>query len=68
MERKQDTNETIIALAVPQSASVRTTIPKNIAKKLGLAPGVHVVWDIDKIDNEWVAVIKKIATTPSDVL
>ena len=57
---KRDTNETIIALAVPKSVSVRTTIPKSIAKKLGLEPGVHVVWDIDKeAGGEWIATIRK---------
>ena len=56
---KRDTNETIIALAVQKSESVRTTIPKNIAKKVGLEPGVHVLWDLDKIEGEWVATIRK---------
>lgn len=59
---KRDTNETVIALAVQKSESVRTTVPKHIAKKLGLEPGVHVMWDIDKIEGEWVATIKKAAS------
>ncbi len=52
-------NETIVALAVRESESVRTTIPKNIARKLELGPGVHLEWDIDKVDGKWVAIIKK---------
>ncbi len=57
---KRDTNETIIALAVSRSESVRTTIPKHIARKLGLEPSVHVVWDLDKVDGEWMATMRKV--------
>lgn len=57
--RKTETDETIIALAVPRSQSVRTTIPKHIAKKLGLKPGEVVIWDTDKINGKWVATISK---------
>ena len=57
--RKTETDETIIALAVPRSQSVRTTIPKHIAKKLGLEPGVVVAWDTDKVGGKWVATIEK---------
>ena len=57
---RRDTNETIIALAVSRSESVRTTIPKHIARKLGLEPSVRVVWDLDKVDGEWVAVVRRV--------
>ena len=30
-----------------------------MAKKLGLGKGDHMTWDIDKIDNEWIAMIRK---------
>lgn len=55
-------DETVVALAVRESKSVRTTIPKHIAKKLELDQGVHLKWDIDKIDGEWMAVIRKAPT------
>lgn len=57
---KLASDETIVALAVRESLSVRTTIPKHIAKKLGFEPGIHLKWDTDKIDGKWVATIQKI--------
>ena len=57
---KLASDETIVALAVRESASVRTTIPKHIATKLGFKPGIHLKWDIDKIDDQWVATITKV--------
>lgn len=46
-------------MAVRDSVSVRTTIPKYVAKKLGFEPGTHLKWDVDKIDGRWVATIEK---------
>ncbi len=60
---KLESDETIVALAVRESVSVRTTIPKHIAKKLGLEPGIHLKWDTDKIDGKWVAVFRKVGDT-----
>ena len=58
---KRDTNETIIALAVPnERVLVRTSIPKNIAKQLGLAPGVRVVTHLDKLASVWIATIRRV--------
>lgn len=34
-----------------------------MAKKLGLGTRDHMTWDLDKIDNEWIAMIAK--TEPS---
>lgn len=56
---KLASDETIVALAVRDSVSVRTTIPKYVAKKLGFEPGTHLKWDVDKIDGRWVATIEK---------
>lgn len=55
---KLEHDETIVALAVRESKSVRTTIPKYVAKKIGLAPGIHLKWDVDKINDKWVAIIQ----------
>ena len=53
-------NETVLSLAVSRSNSLRTTVPIHIIRKLGLNPGNHVVWDIDKeTSGEWVATIRK---------
>ena len=60
--RKPESDETIVALAVSKSKSVRSTIPKHIAKKLDLKPGVCLKWDVDKVDGEWVIVIHKVPT------
>ena len=54
-----ETNETKLTLAVSRSNSLRTTVPMNIVKKLGLSEGDHVTWDMDKINNEWIAIIRK---------
>lgn len=63
---KLASDETIVALAVRESKSVRTTIPKHIATKLGLVQGVHLKWDIDKIEGRWVAVIQKAGGEPEE--
>ena len=54
-----ETNETKLTLAVSRSNSLRTTVPMNIVKKLGLNEGDHVEWDIDKINGQWMASIRK---------
>ena len=56
---KLETNETVLHLAVSRSNSLRTTIPLHIAKKLGLSQGDHLEWDIDKVNNSWIMIIKK---------
>lgn len=53
------TNETKLTLAVSKSDSLRTTVPMNIAKKLGLKEGDHLTWDVDKISGDWIATVKK---------
>ena len=58
MARLQD-NETVLSLAVSRSNSLRTTVPIHIVRKLDLESSDHIVWDIDKIDGEWVATIRK---------
>ncbi len=55
-----ESDETILALAVSRSNSLRTTIPRHIVKKLNLSKGDAVRWDIDKTTNgKWVATISK---------
>ena len=53
------TNESILSLAVSNSPSLRTTIPIHIVQKMGLAEGDRVKWDLDKINNTWIATISK---------
>ena len=55
-----ENNETVLTLAVSNSNSLRTTVPIHIAKKLGLEKGDHVEWDIDKVNNGWIAIIHKV--------
>ena len=52
-------NETMLSRAVSKSDSLRTTVPIHIVKKLGLKKGEHIEWDLDKVNNEWIAIIKK---------
>lgn len=54
------TNQSKIAKAKPDTISVRTTIPANIAKKLRLNVGDVVEWDTDKSGNVWFATVKKV--------
>ena len=51
-------DRTRVSSANPDNASVRTTIPAFIAKKLGLAAGSVLDWDLDKVDGVWVATIR----------
>ena len=52
-------NETKLTLAVSRSNSLRTTVPIHIVHKLDLESGDRIVWDIDKIGGEWIAIIRK---------
>ena len=56
---KLGSNETIVSLAVSRSSSLRTTVPLHITQKMGLEPGDRLDWDIDKVDDEWIATIRK---------
>ena len=58
MARLKD-NETKLTLAVSRSNSLRTTVPIHIVHKLDLENGDRIVWDIDKIGGEWIAIIRK---------
>ena len=49
-----------VALAVSHSDSLRTTIPSHIVLGLRLGQGDNVVWDLDKVGNEWVATVRKV--------
>ena len=51
--------ETMMSLAVSRSDSLRTTVPLHIARKLGLRQKDRVVWDLDKVGDEWIATIRK---------
>lgn len=52
-------NETRVSLAVSNSRSLRTTIPLHIALKMKLKEGDSIVWDLDKIKNEWIATVRR---------
>ena len=54
------TNRSRVSKAKPDTISVRTTIPSNIAKKLGLADGDTLEWDMDKQGNNWIAIAVKV--------
>ncbi len=54
------TNQSRVTQAKPDTISVRTTIPSNIAKKLNITNGDTLEWDTDKNGNTWIAVAKKV--------
>ncbi len=56
---KQEEGITVLQYAVSHSKSLRSTVPTKIIKKLGLEQGSHIEWDIEKIDEEWVAIVRK---------
>lgn len=39
--------------------SLRTIIPIHIIKQLNLQQGDHINWDLDKVNNMWIATITK---------
>jgi len=55
-----ETNQSRVTRAKPDTISVRTTIPSNIAKKLGLADGDTLEWDTDKQNGTWIATAVKV--------
>ena len=54
------TNHSRVTQAKPDTISVRTTIPSNIAKKLNIENGDTLEWDTDKNGNTWIATAKKV--------
>ena len=40
--------------------SLRTIVPRHIVKQMNLKQGDHLDWDIDKVKNGWIAIIRKV--------
>lgn len=51
--------ETSVSSAKSASDSLRTTIPMFVTKRLDLAAKDRLDWEIDKVGDEWVAVVRK---------
>lgn len=51
--------DTTAQSATLKSESIRTTISAFVVQKLGIQEGDNLSWDIDKCDNDWIAIIKK---------
>lgn len=51
--------ETTKVVPANMATSLRSTIPRSIVKQLGLAAKDHLRWDLDKVDGEWVVVVRK---------
>lgn len=49
--------ESKLVRAVKASPSLRTTVPEAVVKTLSLKEGQSVVWRVDKIERDWVAVV-----------
>ena len=56
---RNETDESVLSLAVSKSNSLRTTVPIHIINQLNLKKGDTVKWTLDKVNNEWTASIKK---------
>lgn len=56
---RMETNQTVLSLAVSRSSSLRTTVPIHIIQKLDLEKGDKLEWDLDKINNKWIVIIRK---------
>ena len=52
-------NESALSAALADGSSLRTTVPVHITHKLGVIKGDRLIWDIDKIDDKWIATIQK---------
>jgi bifunctional DNA-binding transcriptional regulator/antitoxin component of YhaV-PrlF toxin-antitoxin module len=44
--------------------SLRTTLPAGIRKQLGIEPGDTLHWILDKINDEWVIIVRKADDEP----
>jgi antitoxin component of MazEF toxin-antitoxin module len=46
--------------AVSKKESLRTTVPRGIVQQLNLTSGDSLDWQIDKIENELVVIVRPI--------
>jgi len=52
--------ESKVSIARPQSKSLRATVPEGIVAFIDLKKGDKLEWKMEIIDNERVAVIRKV--------
>ena len=52
--------KTKINKASSKHDQLRSTIPILFARQLNLHEGDSISWDLDKVDGEWVIIIKKL--------
>jgi hypothetical protein len=60
MARQKTVLITKVAKASSKSPSVRTTIPEEIVKDLGISIGDALVWEISKEDSKKIAKLRKV--------
>ena len=56
---REDSAETVTALSVSNSQSLRKTVPIHMARQLCLEPSSRVKWDMNKVDGKWIATVRK---------
>lgn len=56
---RMETNKSMVVIGQSKSASLRTTIPANIAKQLNLTAGDTLDWSLDKNGNTWMVKVTK---------
>ena len=52
-------NTTLLSLAVEKSSSLHTTVPTSVVDELGYKNCDRVKWDFDRMDDEWIATVRK---------
>ncbi|MCP8309281.1 MAG: AbrB family transcriptional regulator [archaeon] len=52
--------KTIVSKAATKSPSLRTTIPEQVVKELGITAGDALDWTVEKRDGKKVATIRKL--------
>lgn len=39
--------------------SLRATVPMSVVKQMKLEQGDMIEWELDKVDNKWIVIVRK---------
>ncbi|OPX60977.1 MAG: hypothetical protein A4E25_00092 [Methanobacterium sp. PtaB.Bin024] len=51
---------TKVGYANKEKYTLKTTIPSEVRDYLELTGGDQILWELDKVNGKWIAVIKKV--------
>jgi len=54
----RSSNTTTVGAATKGATSLKTVIPMWAVNKLGIKAGDKLDWDLDKVGDEWVLLVK----------